>query len=428
MNNEIFSLWYLYIFASMVVSIFTALALEKRLKARLPATQPYGWGFYVGCMGVACGPLAVATGFAMVVAGMNGRWEASGACLAYTGFLALHTVCGWFIIQRKRSAWIVGTVLSCNVPCWVINTIYARKRWQEFGDTGARSDARKSAQSLPAKIGCASSLEPADIPPLLSPQNAERDINTDTESFDARPRQVSGQTRPTRLRSAWRMRNATIGLAVAFTIIVGLAAVWVWQHKGQWQKPKTGGGYVATLAPADAPGQSHFTPADFESATPEDDLKELRARAEKGDPFWQESLGRQYYFGEGVPKDYEEAAKWYVKAANQGHNTAQCRLALCYYWGQGVTQDYSEAVKWYRKAAEQGLVIAQSRLGDCYYNGQGVPKDNAEATKWYRKAAEQGDIDAQILVRFIVASREAPSVAVMVKESISEQSDLIMRK
>ena len=66
-----------------------------------------------------------------------------------------------------------------------------------------------------------------------------------------------------------------------------------------------------------------------------------------------------------------------------------------YYHGEGVPKDYVEAAKWYRKAAEQELAIAQFNLGWIYENGEGVPKDMAEATKWYRKAAEQGDADAK---------------------------------
>ena len=57
--------------------------------------------------------------------------------------------------------------------------------------------------------------------------------------------------------------------------------------------------------------------------------------------------------------------------------------------------DLAEAAKWYRKAAEQGHSEAQYQLGECYYCGHGVDKDYNEAVKWFRKAAEQGNSDAQ---------------------------------
>ena len=63
--------------------------------------------------------------------------------------------------------------------------------------------------------------------------------------------------------------------------------------------------------------------------------------------------------------------------------------------GYGVTKDYEEAVKWYRKAAEQGNAIAQYNLGQNYRLGRGVSVDLTQAKYWYEKAAEQGDEDAK---------------------------------
>ena len=51
------------------------------------------------------------------------------------------------------------------------------------------------------------------------------------------------------------------------------------------------------------------------------------------------------------------------KAAEQGNAAAQYELGDMYYWGQGVPRDYTEAMKWYRKAAEQGFAAAQYELG-----------------------------------------------------------------
>jgi TPR repeat protein len=48
----------------------------------------------------------------------------------------------------------------------------------------------------------------------------------------------------------------------------------------------------------------------------------------------------------GVPKDYERAAAWYRKAAEQGFAKAQFRLGSLYSEGRGVLQDYSEAYFW----------------------------------------------------------------------------------
>ena len=47
--------------------------------------------------------------------------------------------------------------------------------------------------------------------------------------------------------------------------------------------------------------------------------------------------------------------------------------------GKDVTQDYEEAVRWFRKAADQGIAEAQYSLGVMYGEGQGVMQDYAEA-------------------------------------------------
>ena len=62
----------------------------------------------------------------------------------------------------------------------------------------------------------------------------------------------------------------------------------------------------------------------------------------------------------GVLRDYTEAAKWFLKAAEQGHASAQGTLGLCYADGQGVPQDYVEAYKRYNLAAAQSLTNAAS--------------------------------------------------------------------
>jgi len=101
-----------------------------------------------------------------------------------------------------------------------------------------------------------------------------------------------------------------------------------------------------------------------------------------------------------VAKNKEEALRWLGKAASQGHTDAineldllkrgkestdeeiqevegpeeQDALGNAYLNGEGVEQDYEEAVKWFRKAAEQGYPIAQFNLGMRYYDGRGWRK------------------------------------------------------
>ena len=58
--------------------------------------------------------------------------------------------------------------------------------------------------------------------------------------------------------------------------------------------------------------------------------------------------------------------------------------------GQGVPRDYKAAVKWYELAANQGYAKAQYNLGVMYVIGEGVPKDNATTYMWWNIAASKG--------------------------------------
>ena len=126
-------------------------------------------------------------------------------------------------------------------------------------------------------------------------------------------------------------------------------------------------------------------------------FESYKAKAEKGYPADQYSLGFCYANGDGVAEDKAVAVKWFRKAADQGFAVAQSDLGMCYVWGIGVAVNQVEGVKWYRKAADQGFAEAQSNLGMCYCLGRGgLGKNNMiEAVKWWRKAAEQGDAEAQ---------------------------------
>ena len=112
-------------------------------------------------------------------------------------------------------------------------------------------------------------------------------------------------------------------------------------------------------------GVNFYKAKDYQSA-----LREFLPLANGDDAKAQYALGDMYYSGEGVPKNYSQAADWYRKAAAQGDAKAQLNLGSMYDSGEGVPQNYSQAADWYRKAAEQGDAKAQLYLGLKYYNGE----------------------------------------------------------
>ena len=120
-------------------------------------------------------------------------------------------------------------------------------------------------------------------------------------------------------------------------------------------------------------------------------------KAKKGDARAQSNLGVSYQEGWGVPQDYEEAAKWFRKAAEQGYARAQYYLGILYANGDGVPKNHVKSIKWFRKAAVQNLGVAQYKLGVFYKNGLGVSMNIQEAYFWLILAAENGTVAAGMI-------------------------------
>ncbi len=113
-------------------------------------------------------------------------------------------------------------------------------------------------------------------------------------------------------------------------------------------------------------------------------------------------------FASNVLADFNNAAVFYAMgdydksylemrslAEQSNHKLAQYYLGVMYANGQGVEQDYNTAAKWYRKSAEQAVAPAQYRLGELYMNGQGLPRDSEFAYAWFSVAAEADHKDAK---------------------------------
>ncbi|MEA2896634.1 MAG: localization factor PodJL [Bradyrhizobium sp.] len=156
----------------------------------------------------------------------------------------------------------------------------------------------------------------------------------------------------------------------------------------------------------------------------------LRTAALKGDPSAAYEIGVRYAEGKGVPASYDDAAKWYDRAAQAGLVPAIFRLGTLYEKGLSVKKDidiarryylqaaergnakamhnlavldadgggkganYKSASLWFRKAADRGVADSQFNLGILYARGIGVEQNLAESFKWFSLAAAQGDTDS----------------------------------
>lgn len=156
----------------------------------------------------------------------------------------------------------------------------------------------------------------------------------------------------------------------------------------------------------------------------------LRTAAMKGDATAAYEIALRFAEGKGVATNYDEAAKWYDRAAQAGVVPATFRLGTLYEKGLGVKKDadiarryytqaaergnakamhnlavldadgggrganYKSAAHWFRKAADRGVADSQFNLGILYARGIGVEQNLAESYKWFSLAAAQGDTDA----------------------------------
>lgn len=153
------------------------------------------------------------------------------------------------------------------------------------------------------------------------------------------------------------------------------------------------------IATAPAPPAAPTKPAPPSQAEPDMSnfsAEELEKAAYGGDRYAQLMLGVMYEDGVGgVPRNLEQAAKWYLKSARQGYAKAQHNLALLYEDGRGLPQSYEQAAIWYAKAAQQSFAEAQNNLAVLYLLGEGVSENRTKAERLLRLAVEQGNPNAR---------------------------------
>lgn len=121
--------------------------------------------------------------------------------------------------------------------------------------------------------------------------------------------------------------------------------------------------------------------------------------ADKSDEISIYRLGQMYRDGRGVWTDPHKAMELIKRAAGMGHFEAQRDLAFAYLEGKGVVKDYTEAYKWLLKAADEDVTSkfsdvhkTRNALGALHEFGWGVDKDSVLAYAWYNIAAG-GDYD-----------------------------------
>jgi uncharacterized protein len=128
----------------------------------------------------------------------------------------------------------------------------------------------------------------------------------------------------------------------------------------------------------------------FEKCHYEEALKRYRTLADGGSTTAQLFVGWMYHAGQGVKQDFDEARRWYQKAAD-ANAMGQFYLGTLF----RSEQQYQLAVEWLEKSASQGYPPALYRLGRMYDTGEGVPVDYDRAYSCFKRAAKMGHLLAQ---------------------------------
>jgi len=97
-----------------------------------------------------------------------------------------------------------------------------------------------------------------------------------------------------------------------------------------------------------------------------------------------------FFYGKGAPQDYNQAFRWFLKAATQGDLNGEFWAGVSYDSGNGVQQDHKQAFQWYEKTALRGHAGAEYNLAELYSHGAGVAQDRKQALAYYLKAAQHG--------------------------------------
>lgn len=165
-------------------------------------------------------------------------------------------------------------------------------------------------------------------------------------------------------------------------------------------------------------------------------LDYYQIRAREGDAHAQFRVGWAYETGDGLPQDPVAAARWYERAASQGHRNARLNLALLdpepvltmapeekqfldlfeqardgarnariavaqqAVLGRYNRPELQRIYHWLNNLAREGDMQAQHLLATFYIQGRGVPQNFVHAYSWFSIAAASGHPPA-------IASRDA---------------------
>jgi tetratricopeptide (TPR) repeat protein len=139
----------------------------------------------------------------------------------------------------------------------------------------------------------------------------------------------------------------------------------------------------------------------------------LQPLAQQGVAAAQFTLGEMYAGGEGVKQDAAEATHWYEQAATAGDAKSQMHMGVHYLRSQ--ERDYQQAAAWFKRAAEQDQTEAEYFYARLLLDGKGVEQDRPLAMGWLSKASDRGHAAAQRFLHLLLQA-DTPDRALALRE------------
>lgn len=124
-------------------------------------------------------------------------------------------------------------------------------------------------------------------------------------------------------------------------------------------------------------------------------------------------IALEIYTLRGKPEKLIPLAK---QLSNKGYSLGDYWLGWCYEGGDGVGMDFQQAFKYFLKAAKNPVPFpyALERVGSYYYSGEGVERNLSEAYNWFdkgKKTIKHKDYQAICIYRqaYICLNKENPT-------------------
>lgn len=113
----------------------------------------------------------------------------------------------------------------------------------------------------------------------------------------------------------------------------------------------------------------------------------------KSQPDCSFEYGLMARLGWGMPINDELAFRHIEQSAKQGYADAYHLTGVLYYDGRGTKKDFEKAAEWFKKGADNRNEFSAYLLGDMSEKGIGTEKDFKAALDWFTRATDYGHKD-----------------------------------